>query len=136
MCVCVCDLGQLAVQGMGETRRSPLPRGHHAGQLPHEPPPHVPVQRRHHSAQQRERLCAGLLRGGPQVQVLGGELRIHVSCYGDVYLSEQLAQGKGKGGRETKDLGGIVHFLVSYNSGGHHNFLVIRCPLVVGSVVD
>ncbi|KAG7281134.1 hypothetical protein CRUP_027671 [Coryphaenoides rupestris] len=32
--------GQLAVQGVGQAGGAPVPRGHHAGQLPHQPAPH------------------------------------------------------------------------------------------------
>ena len=71
--------GELGVQRVGEEGSPSLSCRHHAGQLPHQPAPHVPVQCCHHGSEQREQLCTGLLWGRPQDQVLGGEFT-SVSC--------------------------------------------------------
>lgn len=44
--------GELGVPRVGQESSSAFPCGHHAGQLPYQPPPHVPTQRCCHRPQQ------------------------------------------------------------------------------------
>ena len=57
--------GESPVQGLGQPCLRSRPCGYHVEQLPFEPPPHVPVRRRHRSNELRVQVRQGLRRWHP-----------------------------------------------------------------------
>lgn len=74
--------GILALTGVGKEGSPAFARGHHAGQLSHEPAPHVSAERGGDSSQQREWLRPSVRRGHQPSQVLGGRKLLRRRMFG------------------------------------------------------